>query len=163
MWFVLLIVEFVLPMIPIFVSCMLSVNQLRSPKHTTNHHTIEKIKRNATLTITLLTIVFIVFNVPMCVYFFIDYISICVDFQFQPDPYFLVFITTHTIALNSLFNTILYFTRMRDVRTYISGTFNLVDIRQRCAGMFGTKSNGYEAEHLQDRDNLLNVTKFTSP
>ena len=126
--FILIDLEFIAPLIPITGSCIICVYRLMKYEDSeiASQPGMGEIRRNATLTITLLTILYIVFNVPMCFYLIVFSVGVY-DYTFQLPAtlsiktlnYLTIFAYIYTIALNSTCNTILYFTRIKEIREYV--------------------------------------------
>ena len=118
-WFFLFnILEFVLPVIPVVGSCFFMIFKLRTQKST--NRAITSIKREATITIILLTVIYLVWNLPLCVVTTLNYIKICpsAHFSFSIPVRLRSFINAQTILLNSVCNTCLYFYRIADLRKW---------------------------------------------
>ena len=134
LYFVLVLLEYVIPAIPIISSCLISVYILRRSISTVGQTNTGKIKINATVTIILLTIAYIVFNVPSCIYYSLWSISIFTNYTF---PWYsnmstitLIILRAslelHYIALNSIANAILYFCRIQKLREHVLRIIKLI-------------------------------------
>ena len=122
--FILIVLEFILPTVPIIGSCIVSVYTLIRSKDAVGQHELGKNKRDATITIILLTIVYIVFNIPMCIVHGLESVALFTSYSVNwssAGPAFkhiYIFLNTHSVALNSLVNTLLYFCRIRTLREH---------------------------------------------
>jgi hypothetical protein len=141
MYIIQIMLPFILPLFPIVISCLVSVIKLKSNstnfvsgsiKGESDHvEQAKKNKRSATITIIILTVTYIIFNVPCCLVTFDDgvyYLSegkshvIRSWFNEKSVPYYqetFYFITIHTIILNSTVNPIIYIVRIKKLRSYI--------------------------------------------
>lgn len=127
------LVEFVLPIFPITISCLISVYELRTSVIKGSSVLIKTDKRNATLMILALTTIYITFNIPYCIVLTLDSIHFFTNGGFQWTKniskvniiflYNLIYI--HTIAVNSLVNAIIYSYKMKNVQTLVNSFRNL--------------------------------------
>ena len=120
-YFVFNILEFVVPVFPVIGSCFFMVFKLRTKE--TSNRMMSTIKRDATITIILLTITYLVWNLPLCVITSLNYISLVSSnrLSFSYPTRLRIFINTQTILLNSVCNTCLYFYRIVDLRQWSLG------------------------------------------
>ena len=126
---------YIAPILPIMISCGVSVYKLKSSKPHSGQQVIVyqglpgiiKKKRYATITLILFTMVYIVFNVPLCVIYIIQTISDHTGnniFSFEyPNFYFTNFIHTLSVPLNSALNPVIYYYRMKNFRNKINNLF----------------------------------------
>jgi len=129
-FFVLTVLEFVVPVVPVTACCCLLMYKLRA-KHSISER-MNVIKREATITIVLLTVTYLVFNVPLCTVVLLNYSSKITEihghstpshthFSFNYDKDLRSFINTQTIVLNCVANTCLYFYRIGELREWARG------------------------------------------
>eukprot|EP00116_Pleurobrachia_bachei_P004132 sb/3464394/ len=91
----LVVFEYILPIFPIIASCIISVYQLKSTPvccgNTANYdkynnqliHQSLKTKRSATLTIIILTGLYIFFNLPYCIMLALDQVSVLSEYSWS--------------------------------------------------------------------------------
>lgn len=122
-YFVLNILEFVVPTVPVTVCCVAMISKLRG--RVSVNKQIEHIKRQATVTVVLLTVVYLLWNVPICVVTILNYHTQVTEqgqhprhFHFTYSTYLRSFINTQTIVLNSVCNTVLYYCRIKGLRQF---------------------------------------------
>ena len=140
-----------IPVLPVIASCFISLRVLKRSKkplckwqkvekrQSQGQLSINKSKDNATMTIVLLTALYVVFNMPMCVFNIFWTID---DMKEDPDSsYFLFDMPTYyvnnmvyclCVPLNSLANPILYLCRIKRLRTALIG---------KTMRLFGSSSN----------------------
>jgi hypothetical protein len=145
MYIIQIMLPFILPLFPIIISCMVSAVKLQTDSTSCDSgmtkvgkdHAMraKKIKRSATITIIILTVAYIIFNVPYCVVMLDDAVYYLSErkvrvirswFNDSSTPYYqelYYFVTVNTIPLNCSFNPIIYILRIKNLRTYI---FNLL-------------------------------------
>ena len=134
-FFFAVIVEFVIPFIPIVVSCILSVILLKRTKRNLIKcdrvaTKLREAKRNASVTIVILTIFYLIFNIPYVVMWTLYAISAFSNGRFnawttnEMDLYYFVsnMNLTYTIALNSTFNPLVYIWRTKNMRNFLLST-----------------------------------------
>ena len=118
------LVEFVLPIIPVTVSGLISVYKLKTSHVEGSSDHVKEHKRQATWMILALTGVYILFNVPYCIVLTLDSVQVFSEEGSAPwtdklspkQSIFLYnFIYIHTIALNSLANTLIYVFKMKTI------------------------------------------------
>ena len=134
-----IILPFILPLFPIVISCLISILKLKkngancdsgSTKVGNKHAAQAKeAKRAATITIVLLTITYIVFNVPYCLLMIDQLVPNLTDGKTESIlaglaayPHYIEiynFIVFYSIPLNSTINPIIYITRMKNLRHFI--------------------------------------------
>ena len=134
LYFLLNIVEFVFPLIPVTSCCCFIILKLRfkrisssSSSSTAGSTRRSTVKREATITIVLLTITYLVWNVPLCIVLILNYITQVSELQshdspghyhFQYHVQLRTFMNSQTIVLNCVCNTCLYFYRITGLRRW---------------------------------------------
>ena len=119
------LMEFVFPIIPITVGCIISVFQLRHKPLSGSPETSRKNKKQATRMIIALTGVYIFFNIPYCIVLTLDSIGLMTNNKFKwdadldgPESVFIYnIIYIHTIALNSTVDAIIYTVKMKSLKS----------------------------------------------
>ena len=113
------------PIIPIIVSCGVSTYLVLSSIRVSNNNTnINTLRKTATVTIVMFTVVYIIFNIPNFVNYVI-YITCLVNNDYTiyntESLYFYAWNFTYIICVvaNAGANPVIYFWRMRNLRTYI--------------------------------------------
>ena len=133
-----LLLPYIVPLFPIIISCLISIVKLKtevtdwnsSSKKIRNDYAAgaRKTKRAATMTIILLTIVYIVFNVPVCVIMICEVIHSLSECRIAPHqswyslPHYFelfAFFYFYTVPLNSTVNPIVYILRIKDLNSFI--------------------------------------------
>ena len=137
----LILLPFILPLFPIVISCLISVIKLTTDTthcdsgntEVGNEHRARdlKSKRSATITIIVLTVAYIVFNVPYCL-LMLDELVVSLSegkaniirawFNSSTTPYYneiFRFLITYSVPLNSTINPIIYILRIGNLRRYI--------------------------------------------
>lgn len=117
------LVEFVAPIVPVIVSGAISAFNLRNSKEDGCPVEAQRSKRHATRMILALTTIYVIFNIPYCLVLTLDSISMFSQNKFRwdenvapPTTIFIYnFIYIHTIALNSVTNTIIYVYKMKSI------------------------------------------------
>eukprot|EP00116_Pleurobrachia_bachei_P000859 sb/3461121/ len=118
------VVEFVFPLFPIVASASLSIYKLKYSRDALDGtDETKKYKTQATMMILTLTGVYLAFNFPYCVIITLDAVNYFTKGRFswsrsmRPPDVTLVynFIYIHTIALNSLVNSLIYVYKMGGV------------------------------------------------
>ena len=171
----LIVVEYILPLFPILLSCVLSCYQLRvSPFCSTDPSLFSKnscenkliqeslrTKRSATITIILLTIAYILFNLPYCVIMVGDVVAMLsehtVFLQILPTRYFLltyVSITFYSIPLNSTVNPLIYIMRIARLREHIWGVVGKVR-----GWRAGTRSRYSLEDNVREEQSTFRISK----
>lgn len=161
LYFLLNIVEFVMPIFPVTTCCCFIIMKLRSRSTDSlaSCARVNALKREATITIVLLTITYLVWNLPLCVVLILNYVTQISELHHHgsPDHYHFeyhvhlrTFMNSQTIVLNSVCNTCLYFYRITDLRRW---TVDLIEkfftrmLRFRTARVAGLLPNR-EGEHF---------------
>ena len=128
-----------LPVLPITISCCIStVHVHKSQAITQNSITSNNLKQKATVTIILLTALYIVFNIPLFLNFVVYTITIT---KYElPGPFyesdFMFFYSWNismilSTSLNSTLNPFIYMTRIANFRTWL----------RRCLGIVSGKGH----------------------
>ena len=119
-----------LPFPIIVISCCVTVYQLRSGASEIQNTEGGKMKRHATITIVILTGIYISCNAPICIWRILDmgedWSTAATEFMFQEHENFELFykfISFNSIVLNSLCNVVVYFCRLKGLRQYITNLF----------------------------------------
>ena len=115
----------VLSMPLIIISCLISIYKLRTDSSTLRNNEGGKMKRQATLTITVLTLIYIILHGPLCLSWLIwsnettaeMYKNALGDDTMRIDK----FLAVPSVALNSLLNVAAYFWRIKGLRLYVKG------------------------------------------
>ena len=119
------VVEFVFPLFPIVASASLSIYKLKySADAQDGTDETKKYKTQATMMILTLTGVYLAFNFPYCVIITLDAVEYFTKGEFSwsrgmrmPDVTLVYnFIYIHTIALNSLVNSLIYVYKMGSIQ-----------------------------------------------
>ena len=151
LYFILVVLEFILPIVPITTSCVISVTALR-PSSFSNDNTD---RRNATVNIILLTTVYLLFNIPMAIYLSMNALYTYARSIFSPfhtailtNDFLQKFLMTHSIVLTSLFNALVYFWRLRSLRHFVTSfvTRRHLTRAQRMTGVLKLKVTGPETK-----------------
>ena len=118
--------HYTLPVLPVTLSCIISAYTLLRTKNSmiqqsnSEQMSLVRDKIRSTITIVWFTVVYIVFNIPVCVVWILISVERSNYFNFflfdRPGHYFVNFIPTLSVALNSVINPILDFWRMRYLR-----------------------------------------------
>ena len=117
------VMEFIVPAIPIIISCFISFVTLRTDKlRCTQSAGLQK--RKATVTVILLTISYVVFNIPLCfilsrhaVFLFCNK---CFNYDTLKVSAVLEYLfSSHVFALNAIANVIIYFSRISDMKCFL--------------------------------------------
>ena len=126
--FFLMLIPILLPFFTILISCCLSVYSLRSRRRFDHGYDQGTEKRDATVTIVLLTVGYIVFNAPLVLWGIIwmlegePILKILVGYFGDNITNYQVifsFLQVNTVQLNSVFNVAVYFWRMQGLRRFI--------------------------------------------
>ena len=121
-YFITIVLQFILPALPIVTSCFISVIILR--RKVSEHSDLQGhiSKRRATVTVILLTLAYAIFYFPLCVvlaqhsvYLFCNKCFISISDNQILEQFF----STHFFALNAITNAIIYFSRIEDMRLFI--------------------------------------------
>jgi hypothetical protein len=146
MFIVFILLPFILPLFPIIISCLISVVKLKTDTTNCdsgmtkvgNEHAAraKKNKRSATITIIILTLAYILFNVPYCI-IMVDMVVYSLSegkanitdswFSYDLTPYYYeiyFFVTFYSIPLNSTINPMIYILRIKNLRCYIWDVVN---------------------------------------
>lgn len=121
--------EFLIPVLPIFVSSAVSIAKLLEKRQVTGQEGSDKNRKHATTTIIILTVVFVLLNAPFLVYQFIMSVATYSDgkIQLQWDHSIPInarkilshIYNIHLIGLNSCVNPIIYFIRIKELRSHV--------------------------------------------
>ena len=115
--------ELVLPVIPIVSSCVISISELRN--HSTRTPRYSKGHRSASVTVIILTITYIIFNAPFCVYFILATTDRYTGnkynfFNFEVPSYNLrAFVVVVSVIMNSTINPVIYCLRFKGFRQFV--------------------------------------------
>ena len=121
-YFVTVVLQFILPALPIVTSCFISVIILQ--RQVSDHLDMQSHirKRRATVTVILLTLAYAIFYFPLCVVLSQHSLSLFCNFCFKTvssNHILEQFFSTHFFALNAITNAIIYFSRIKDMRLFI--------------------------------------------
>ena len=112
------------PIIPIFISCIISIYKVSCTSDIVVNQS--GLKRQATITIIIFTVVYFIFNIPLFILYIFWFIT-AAKYTY-PGPYFSSnvmynyswnFTETLSVALNSTANPIIYFLRIRNFRNFV--------------------------------------------
>ena len=110
-----------IPVIPVCGSCVISSYQIRrSVAVTQNSHVITSLKLHARLTILVVTVIYLIFNMPLFVYLSISYHNEgAVSRMLSPSQQNLlrVLLDIVCVGLNAAVNPVVYFCTMNNFRT----------------------------------------------
>eukprot|EP00116_Pleurobrachia_bachei_P005207 sb/3465469/ len=129
--------EFILPVVPIVISSVVTITKLHTKNRLlgrTSGCRGEKQKKQATITIIILTVVFFVFNTPFLAYQLCSSISVFsngniqliwdTSLPFSLRRWLATIYNIHLIGLNSCINPIVYFLRIKELRQTIRRSNN---------------------------------------
>ena len=109
------------PVIPVCGSCVLSSYQLRKSVVVTQHnHVITSLKLHATLTILIVTVIYIIFNMPLFIYLSLNYHNETLLAQVlsrSQRSLLRVLLDIVCVGLNAAINPLVYFGTMNNYRT----------------------------------------------
>ena len=121
------ILPFLWPAIPILISCFISVFLLLVRNRNLGDETTNARCRHASVTIVLVTTLYIILNIPYWNYllvWLVDFKSAAVWFATNdPHHYLYTFLNPFSMLLNSGINPLIYLVRMRKVRENVSELF----------------------------------------
>ena len=164
LYFILVVLEFILPIVPITASCVISVIALRSSSFGNDNNA----KRNATVNIILLTCVYLLFNIPMAIYLSMNALYTYARSIFSPfhtailtNDFLQKFLMTHSIVLNSLFNALVYFWRLRSLRNFLTSFFTRTHLTraQQMTGVLQLNVRGAEPKLTEKLDEGTDKSK----
>ena len=130
-------VQLAFPIIPILVSCIISYVILSSPiAHSVGSASTRTKKRNATITVLIITFVYCVFNIPVFVNFTLFTIITIGDYPYPGwfyDNSFMYFYSWNisyimSVVMNSTTNPFIYFFRVRKFKHKIAASLK----RRKC-------------------------------
>ena len=123
------ILPFLWPAIPILISCFISVFILLVRDRSMGDETTHARCRHASVTIVLVTILYIVLNIPYwnyLLFYLVDYTAAATWFNAKdPNHYLYTFLNPFSMLLNAGINPLIYLIRMRKVRESIPGLFRV--------------------------------------
>ena len=124
----LVIIPILIPIFPVTISCIISIRAMffavKSPSAPSSQNgplpskNRGKHKRRATVTILILTIVYVIFNLPpslTAIIMLVDETLLHWDTYF----YFMNFQEVHCVALNACLNPLIYLLTMHQMRSYL--------------------------------------------
>lgn len=82
-------------------------------------------KRYASESILIITLVYVVLNIPVCIYYILELVTMLAPYHIHIFPhtwhqlYPRVFLAVFCVAINSAVNPIIYFCRIKTFRTFI--------------------------------------------
>ena len=121
-FFITVVLQFILPALPIITSCFISVVILKGQVSDQTQIHCHISKRRATVTVVLLTFAYVVFYFPLCVILGQHAIFLFCNFCFTPfsdNKLLEQFFSSHFFALNAITNAVIYFSRIEDMRTFL--------------------------------------------
>ena len=114
-----------LPLPVVIISCCVTVYQLRDSGSEVPKNEGGNIKKEATITVLILTGIYIVFNAPLCLHWILHRFS-SKNYNHTEQGVFgkyhsiyLRAIKFNSIEMNSVCNVVVYFCRMKDLRQYV--------------------------------------------
>ena len=121
------VIELGCPIIPVIFSCALSSFHILRSRSISNCRSSSRIKVNASITIIIFTLVYILFNIPVFIQFIL-YLVTLYKYNEYPGPLFsslymsayswnIVFVLC--VALNATINPFIYFSRMRHFKRHV--------------------------------------------
>ena len=116
-------IESALPIIPITLSCCISMYVIiLSLNVSEQNNSVTAMKRSATITILLVTSVYIIFNIPVFIIFCIHLHEVVTDTYtyISDNTYVWVIVYVINTSLNATINPIVYVSRMKMFRSSIS-------------------------------------------
>ena len=128
-------IEYTAPLLPILVSCGMSIQVIKSMHVQTHEKSLAARRKEATWTIILFTLLYAVFNVPAALYEMLGAVDLYTGNRFDffswdlGHRYFRNMITVLSIGLNAAANPVLYFWRMRGMRTSTRSRFSTVVLK----------------------------------
>ena len=130
-----MLVEWSLPVIPVFICCAILILKLRFSQRPGNGNSVVKKHRARTrsaVTVIILTCAYILCSFPSALFQFIYYFSYirgCNNSsRLKIIPLVKTLLTTFAIPLNSVINTVIYYYRIKDLRLF---AFRLLKIDYR--------------------------------
>ena len=125
--------QYLLPIFPILIACVISTYKLLRPLIiTVNTNSRSNVKVSSTVTILCFTMVYVVFNIPVCVIWILITIDYFNGFKYNflafdlDGYYFYNFISVHSVALNSTINPIIYISRIKCFRERTKSTVRYI-------------------------------------
>ena len=138
-----------LPLPIVIISCCVTVYQLRARGSEIRNSEGGKIKREATITILILTGIYIAFNAPPCIVWMLNLPSIPIiwfetmrKLLGEHYVFFVKGIHFTLVKLNSLCNVVVYFCRMKDLRQFVNVWKNQV-LSQQGSDINGSRRVAY--------------------
>ncbi|KAL5259726.1 hypothetical protein ACHWQZ_G009986 [Mnemiopsis leidyi] len=145
-----------LPLIPIVISCVVSVHHVRNTAHISAHSDTagSNMKRRATVTVILFTIIYLFFNIPLIANLVVWIVTVS-HYGGWPGPvyttntFFYLYLWNLTevlfVGLNAAVNPIIYFMRFPDCQRWTIAT------SRRCYA----RLTGREIEELPTRTSFM--------
>ena len=122
------VVELGCPIIPVVVSCTLSSFHILKSRSISNNRSSSRMKVYASITIVIMTLVYIMFNIPVFIQFIL-YLVTLYKYEY-PGPLFAsLWMSSYSwnilfvlcVALNATINPFIYFSRMNHFKAYVLG------------------------------------------
>ena len=120
--------EFLLPVIPIVASTVITMLKLHHKDMELVNQTTIKNRKHATVTIIILSLIFVVLNMPYLIYQFFNSLATLSNgnislhwdgsLPLMVRKIFLQVYSIHLIGLNSCINSIIYFIRIKELRNH---------------------------------------------
>ena len=136
------LIELAFPVIPVLISCVTStVVVLYSMRISKQNNSVNSTKRKATVTILIVTIVYIIFNIPVFVQYVIKSIIKFHDYSYKSTYYSSTTMKYYSwnvtlvlcVVLNSTLNPFIYFFRMEQFKLAVIKLFKrLIRPCRRC-------------------------------
>ncbi|KAL5258594.1 hypothetical protein ACHWQZ_G009165 [Mnemiopsis leidyi] len=145
-------VQFVLPAVPIVLSCCLSCYQLRNSNSTIKNSETKCRKRQATITILFLTAAYIFFNLPVWVYTITKNVIVFrgdweMELSYEQDVLLQNLLTTHTVIVNSIVNAVVYLVRLTGLRSFVCRIMRGMCVWGRCGKSDNVKRLTHQLTH----------------
>ena len=126
-------IQLAVPILPVIISCVIStsviissMNVMTNPSLSQQSSSRNVIKRKATITILIVTFVYVIFNVPVFINWVLNTADVLTNHTTtSPAMYYYRWNVTHVVcvALNAAINAIIYFFRMKRFRSSIGELF----------------------------------------
>ena len=153
-------VELTAPMFPITICCFTTIIVLQLT-NTANPNRKNKLKNTATITIILLTLNYIVFNLPMIIFLILVMIDQASGwkhgfFEFDyKETYLTNLLLVIAVGLNSLMNPVLYYMRLHKMREFAKAGLRRIKGSTSVRRISGVVTAGTLVFSSRGRDDVL--------